>query len=261
MVSWSREVASGGGDNFSEEILTDLPFPFASFPIPASTSYAPSPDKSIPLLPTPGSQMQGQIDACVQANITETSMSETVDSFQLDPDGPYPTMIRAKTGASTLPSTGNSSMNPMSLDYRTRTLSASSLHGNGSLDKPEGKRNGAHRNPNLISGFRKLHTAFRGAVNAVRSATKATKIFSQDEPSSEEDDEVIGNQGIRLRCSRKMKGQKEFLQIKLVQKLDNEHIGAIWAMRVSPCGRLLVRKSFFPPVLVLFSLACAFCKF
>ncbi|VUZ39611.1 unnamed protein product [Hymenolepis diminuta] len=241
----SREVALRGGDNFSEEMLTILPFPFASFSIPTSSSYSHPPDKSIPSLQSPGgNQMQSQIDACVQANITETSLMEPTGSLQLDPDGPYHTMIRQKTGASTLPSVGNSSMNPMSLDYRTRTLSASSLHGNGSLDKLEGERNGSHRGQNFISGFRKLHTAFRGAVSAVRSATKATKIFSQDEPSSEEDDEVIGNQGIRLRCSRKIKGHKEFLQIRLVQKLDNEHIGAIWAMRVSPCGRLLATAGY-----------------
>ncbi|VDN32989.1 unnamed protein product, partial [Dibothriocephalus latus] len=64
-------------------------------------------------------------------------------------------------------------------------------------------------------------------------------VFSQDEQSSDEDVEVIGNQGIRLRCSRKVKGHRDFLQIKLVQEMQSEHTGAIWAMRASPCGRLL----------------------
>lgn len=119
----SREVALRGGNNFSEEMLTILPFPFASFSIPTSSSYSHPPDKSIPSLQSPGgNQMQSQIDACVQANITETSLMEPTDSLHLDPDGTYHTMIRPKTSASTLPSAGNSSMNPMSLDYRTRTL-------------------------------------------------------------------------------------------------------------------------------------------
>ncbi|VDK36811.1 unnamed protein product [Taenia asiatica] len=158
-------------------------------------------------------QCQLQIDACVQANIGTVAhhgiAATTTDT--LLPADEVPAVLRVKAAAATLP---GSSVNPMSLDYRTRTLS-----------------------------FRRLHTAFRGAVNAVRSATKA-KIFNQDEASSEEDDEVIGNQGIRLRCSRKIKGHKEFLQIKLVQKMDNEHIGAIWAMRSSPCGRLLATAGY-----------------
>uniref|UniRef100_A0A5K3F7W9 WD repeat-containing protein 44 n=2 Tax=Mesocestoides corti TaxID=53468 RepID=A0A5K3F7W9_MESCO len=151
-----------------------------------------------------------------------------------------PSTRQVKAAAATLPA---STVNPMSLDYRTRTLSASSLQSGVDVEKLDSERGGAHRNPNKLSGIRRLQTAFRGAMNAVRSATK-TKIFSQDEPSSDEDDEVIGNQGIRLRCSRKIKSHREFLQIKLVQKMDNDHIGAIWAMRSSPCGRLLATAGY-----------------
>ncbi|KAL5112030.1 WD repeat-containing protein 44 [Taenia crassiceps] len=195
-------------------------------------------------------QCQLQMDACVQANIEAVAhqgvAAATTDT--LLPFNEVPSVLRAKAAAATLP---GSSVNPMSLDYRTRTLSqdatlkanASSLHNSGDLEKLDSEHSGSHRNPNLLSGFRRLHTAFRGAVNAMRSATKA-KIFNQDEASSEEDDEIIGNQGIRLRCSRKIKGHKEFFQIKLVQKMDNEHIGAIWAMRSSPCGRLLATAGY-----------------
>ncbi|CDS40057.1 WD repeat protein [Echinococcus multilocularis] len=213
---------------------------------------------------------QSQMDACVQANIgtvAHQGITATTDDTLL-PAHEAPSMLRAKAAAATLP---GSSVNPMSLDYRTRTLSVleysanrcsvsvlsvylnlnwsnrdatlksntSSLRNSGDLEKLDSEHSGSHRNPNFMSGFRRLHTAFRGAVNAVRSATKA-----KNEASSEEDDEVIGNQGIRLRCSRKIKGHKEFLQIKLVQKMDNEHIGAIWAMRSSPCGRLLATAGY-----------------
>ncbi|EUB59606.1 WD repeat-containing protein 44 [Echinococcus granulosus] len=181
---------------------------------------------------------QSQMDACVQANIgtvAHQGITATTDDTLL-PAHEAPAMLRAKAAAATLP---GSSVNPMSLDYRTRTLSTSSLRNSGDLEKLDSEHSGSHRNPNFLSGFRRLHTAFRGAVNAVRSATKA-----KNEASSEEDDEVIGNQGIRLRCSRKIKGHKEFLQIKLVQKMDNEHIGAIWAMRSSPCGRLLATAGY-----------------
>ncbi|KAM7539630.1 hypothetical protein Aperf_G00000021643 [Anoplocephala perfoliata] len=245
----SRVAALEGGVNCSEEMLTVLPFPFSSFSIPSHSHIT---DKFASSLQ---SQNQTQMDACVQASITEVTglgggrkpssnvMTDPILGIHQDLEGFQSTLMRVKAAAATLPGTGNSSMNPMSLDYRTRTLSVSSLRNNGSLDKLEVDRNGSHLNQNFKSGIRKLHTAFRGAVSAVRSATKA-KIFNQDEPSSEEDDEVIGNQGIRLRCSRKMKGHKEFLQIKLVQKLDNEHIGAIWAMRASPCGRLLATAGY-----------------
>ncbi|VDM15938.1 unnamed protein product [Hydatigera taeniaeformis] len=207
-------------------------------------------------------QHQSQMDACVQANIgavAHQGVVATTNETQMPPNE-TPAVLRAKVATATLP---GSSVNPMSLDYRTRTLSASSLHNSGEFEKLDSEHSGSHRNPNLLSGFRRLHTAFRGAVNAVRSATKAKSrstsdyassgqiielfsppVFNQDEASSEEDDEVIGNQGIRLRCSRKIKGHKEFLQIKLVQKMDNEHIGAIWAMRSSPCGRLLATAGY-----------------
>ncbi|KAF7256664.1 hypothetical protein EG68_07016 [Paragonimus skrjabini miyazakii] len=84
---------------------------------------------------------------------------------------------------------------------------------------------------------------FREAVSAVKSATR-TKIFNQDEETSDEDEEVIGNQGIRLRSSRQARGRREFVQIKLIQEMKNEHIGAIWAMRFSPCGRLLATAGY-----------------
>ncbi|CAH8607234.1 unnamed protein product [Dicrocoelium dendriticum] len=91
-----------------------------------------------------------------------------------------------------------------------------------------------------ISKFQKY---FRETVSAMKSAAK-TKIFSQDEEDSDEDEEVIGNQGIRIRSSRHSRSRREFVRIKLVQEMKNEHTGAIWAMRFSPCGRLLATAGY-----------------
>lgn len=64
---------------------------------------------------------QSQMDACVQANIgtvAHQGITATTDDTLL-PAHEAPAMLRAKAAAATLP---GSSVNPMSLDYRTRTL-------------------------------------------------------------------------------------------------------------------------------------------
>ncbi|TPP62244.1 WD repeat-containing protein 44 [Fasciola gigantica] len=130
-------------------------------------------------------------------------------------------------------------LNPIELHFRSFTTSNASLTNSQNVpvdcsaqttNAPTGKK------------FR-LQRYLLGAVNAMRSATRA-KIFTQNEESSDEDDEVIGNQGIRIRSSRQARGRREFLQVKLVQEMKNEHTGAIWAMRFSPCGRLLATAGY-----------------
>ncbi|VDP76523.1 unnamed protein product [Echinostoma caproni] len=140
---------------------------------------------------------------------------------------------------STIESTGGGNVTTLTTGTRStlpdKTLSQKSatLHEERTLNPIE-----LHfRNLTTRKMFR-LQRYLLGAVSAVKSATKA-KIFNQDEESSDEDEEVIGNQGIRIRSSRQARGRREFLQVKLVQEMKNEHTGAIWAMRFSPCGRLL----------------------
>lgn len=93
------------------------------------------------------------------------------------------------------------------------------------------------------SKISKFQRYIRETVSAVKSAAK-NKIFNQDQEDSDEDEEVIGNQGIRIRSSRHARSPREFMQIKLVQEMKNEHTGAIWAMRFSPCGRLLATAGY-----------------
>ncbi|KAL7063671.1 hypothetical protein AAHC03_01551 [Spirometra sp. Aus1] len=194
-------------------------------------------------LDTPTSSSQPSNRPAVETQVTMKSAVPSADSTVSHADF-SDSRTHIQQAAATMPTQSVSidrpsiAMNPMSLDYRTRTLSASSLQYSGDSSKAEAVTGGTLRSPNLRSSVRRFQSVFKGAMTAFRSATKA-KIFSQDEQSSDEDVEVIGNQGIRLRCSRKIKGHRDFLQIKLVQEMQSEHTGAIWAMRASPCGRLL----------------------
>ncbi|CAL8074431.1 unnamed protein product [Calicophoron daubneyi] len=133
-------------------------------------------------------------------------------------------------------------LNPIEL--RFRSLTASSVYaadGNSQATDLTIQTQPAEDRTNGKVG--RFHKYFRDAVSAFKSATRA-KIFNPVEESSDEDEEVIGNQGIRLRSSRQARGRREFLQLKLVQEMKNEHTGAIWAMRFSPCGRLLATAGY-----------------
>ncbi|CAH8521551.1 unnamed protein product [Heterobilharzia americana] len=135
-------------------------------------------------------------------------------------------------------------VNPIEMQFRDRTRSNSSLPYTPLSEETNDFSILSQQNSIGVMGkMMKIQKYFRGAVSAMKSATK-NKIFNPDEESSEEDEEVIGNQGIRLRSSRQARGRREFLQIKLVQEMKNEHTGAIWAMRFSPCGRLLATAGY-----------------
>ncbi|TNN06928.1 WD repeat-containing protein [Schistosoma japonicum] len=136
-------------------------------------------------------------------------------------------------------------VNPIEIQFRDRTRSNSSLPLASSSERQSNDFSTPSQENSIgvMRKMTKIHKYFRGAMNAMRSATKS-KIFNPDEESSDEDEEVIGNQGIRLRSSRQARGRREFLQIKLVQEMKNEHTGAVWAMRFSPCGRLLATAGY-----------------
>ncbi|CAH8841677.1 unnamed protein product [Trichobilharzia szidati] len=135
-------------------------------------------------------------------------------------------------------------VNPIEIQFRDRTKSNSSLPLTPLTEQSTDFSTTCELNSTGVLGkMLKIQKYFRGAVSAMKSATK-NKIFNPDEESSDEDEEVIGNQGIRLRSSRQARGRREFLQIKLVQEMKNEHTGAIWAMRFSPCGRLLATAGY-----------------
>ncbi|CAH8508351.1 unnamed protein product [Schistosoma rodhaini] len=136
-------------------------------------------------------------------------------------------------------------VNPIEIQFRDRTRSNSSLPLTSLGDKQsiDFSTSSQENSIGVMSKMTKIHKYFRGAMSAMKSATK-NKIFNPDEESSDEDEEIIGNQGIRLRSSRQARGRREFLQIKLVQEMKNEHTGAIWAMRFSPCGRLLATAGY-----------------
>ncbi|KAA3672209.1 WD repeat-containing protein 44, partial [Paragonimus westermani] len=161
---------------------------------------------------------------------------------------PPPTTTDLDERGATLQATTNTmtsqrhTLNPIEAHFRSLTEIGVSLQDTAETLADSG----ANTLTGNSSAFRKIsrfQRYFREAVSAVKSATR-TKIFSQDEETSDEDEEVIGNQGIRLRSSRQARGRREFVQIKLIQEMKNEHTGAIWAMRFSPCGRLLATAGY-----------------
>ena len=45
----------------------------------------------------------------------------------------------------------------------------------------------------------------------------------------------------QIKAANSNKGPYDFDQLRLAQDLGREHAGAVWTMKFSPCGRLLVR--------------------
>ncbi|KFD72650.1 hypothetical protein M514_15054, partial [Trichuris suis] len=70
----------------------------------------------------------------------------------------------------------------------------------------------------------------------------ARQQLSGKEESSQSEDEEVGTEGNRVtqvRASHHNKGPFYFDQLKLVQDLSKFHVGAVWCMNFSDCGRLL----------------------
>ncbi|KAG5451764.1 WD repeat-containing protein 44 [Clonorchis sinensis] len=194
------------------------------------------------------------VDSMVQT--ADSSLSSVLDSFDSDM-APLSTQDSFKRTTVTLPAGGfdaedrvgtiqpgqdEKTLNPIERHFRTLTQSNPSLAegSKASTDVGAVQTLPAATTSGRMSRFQKY---LRGAMSVVKSATRA-KIFNQDEETSDEDEEVIGNQGIRLRSSRQARGRREFMQIKLIQEMKNEHTGAVWAMRFSPCGRLLATAGY-----------------
>ena len=47
----------------------------------------------------------------------------------------------------------------------------------------------------------------------------------------------------QIKASSSNKGPYDFDQLKLAQELSGEHTGAVWTMKFSSCGRLLVSSA------------------
>ncbi|CAI5643769.1 unnamed protein product [Oreochromis niloticus] len=73
------------------------------------------------------------------------------------------------------------------------------------------------------------------AVNKVKSVRDE----DQDDPSSSDDEGMPYTRQAKFKAAHSFKGPFDFDQIKVVQDLSGEHMGAVWTMKFSHCGRLL----------------------
>ncbi|KAF3812579.1 hypothetical protein GH733_019381, partial [Mirounga leonina] len=75
----------------------------------------------------------------------------------------------------------------------------------------------------------------------LQSQTTDTDVFhtDQDDPSSSDDEGMPYTRPVKFKAAHGFKGPYDFDQIKVVQDLSGEHMGAVWTMKFSHCGRLL----------------------
>uniref|UniRef100_A0A8C3H427 WD repeat-containing protein 44 n=1 Tax=Corvus moneduloides TaxID=1196302 RepID=A0A8C3H427_CORMO len=77
------------------------------------------------------------------------------------------------------------------------------------------------------------------AVNKVKSVRDEVFHTDQDDPSSSDDEGMPYTRPVKFKVAHGFKGPYDFEQIKVVQDLSGEHMGAVWTMKFSHCGRLL----------------------
>ncbi|XP_003446834.1 WD repeat-containing protein 44 [Oreochromis niloticus] len=77
------------------------------------------------------------------------------------------------------------------------------------------------------------------AVNKVKSVRDEVFHTDQDDPSSSDDEGMPYTRQAKFKAAHSFKGPFDFDQIKVVQDLSGEHMGAVWTMKFSHCGRLL----------------------
>ncbi|XP_038271975.1 WD repeat-containing protein 44 isoform X2 [Dermochelys coriacea] len=77
------------------------------------------------------------------------------------------------------------------------------------------------------------------AVNKVKSVRDEVFHTDQDDPSSSDDEGMPYTRPVKFKAAHGFKGPFDFEQIKVVQDLSGEHMGAVWTMKFSHCGRLL----------------------
>ncbi|XP_060105959.1 WD repeat-containing protein 44 [Heteronotia binoei] len=77
------------------------------------------------------------------------------------------------------------------------------------------------------------------AVNKVKSVRDEVFHTDQDDPSSSDDEGMPYTRPVKFKAAHGFKGPYDFEQVKVVQDLSGEHMGAVWTMKFSHCGRLL----------------------
>ncbi|XP_018414500.1 PREDICTED: WD repeat-containing protein 44 [Nanorana parkeri] len=77
------------------------------------------------------------------------------------------------------------------------------------------------------------------AVNKVKSVRDEVFHTDPDDQSSSDDEGMPYTRPVKFKAAHGFKGPYDFEHIKVVQDLSGEHMGAVWTMKFSHCGRLL----------------------
>jgi len=86
---------------------------------------------------------------------------------------------------------------------------------------------------------KKLKKFFGKTVQKIRSVADEVKARQREDSSSDEEDNQEEDGFIKFKHHRAIKDKLMFKKIKLLQDLSGEHVGAVWTMKFSICGKLL----------------------
>jgi len=91
------------------------------------------------------------------------------------------------------------------------------------------------------SQFKKfLGSKVRRTVGKAKMMASEVSLARQKEEMIDIPDELTGGeQHVKMKASNSHKGPYEFDTLQCVQEMHGEHLGPVWCMKFSPCGRLL----------------------
>eukprot|EP00118_Oscarella_pearsei_P010552 m.65468 g.65468 ORF g.65468 m.65468 type:complete len:244 (+) comp35319_c0_seq15:764-1495(+) len=147
--------------------------------------------------------------------------------------------------------------NPLSLHIMRLTSEYVSMQ---NLAETGGSDDDSKRATTATDGGRKLKERSKAAGRKIKKFLRRTKdklkqvkeeMFGDEAEPSEDESQP---DTIRVKPSSHHKGPFSFQDLQMKQDLSGEHMGAVWTMKFSTCGRLLVRQcpiNFIEPSLTL----------
>ncbi|XP_041353204.1 WD repeat-containing protein 44-like [Gigantopelta aegis] len=130
-------------------------------------------------------------------------------------------------------------INPVDLHIvqRTKEYKGDSLHPDASTDEDTISFHSSSSSAmSLGSKKKRLKKLLSRTARKVKNV--ADQVLFRDEGDTEEEVSVDGKI-FKIKSSNSNKGPYDFAQIRMLQELSGEHVGAIWSMKFSACGRLL----------------------
>ncbi|XP_070539209.1 WD repeat-containing protein 44-like isoform X2 [Ptychodera flava] len=133
-------------------------------------------------------------------------------------------------------------INPLALHIMRITseyVSNSSLHKDTYSDEEMEEKQGlAATQEKVRQTTFKLKKIIGKTVN--KTVSKIKEVTKHEESSSSDDEAMpMDNRLIKIKACSHNKGPYDFDQVKMAQDLSGDHVGAVWTMKFSYCGRLL----------------------